>query len=455
MVDARPAAHGAPDPGGPRAASGGSDGLQRAFARIAGWGRPRAFLGILGSCALVAFLASALLGPELPLRHDGPAYHEGAVNILAGRGYIQHWRSLDKVSPAATELRAFFPVGYSAFLAGVYAFTEPRPMAAVVANAVLLALSGVLVYGVGRRVAGEGVGRVASVAFVLMSLTTRMSQTVYPEPLFMTLVLGCLWAATCWCSWPAQVVAGLLLGMAHLVRTNSLAMPFVLFVAFVLLRERWGRAAARALVVGGVSLVVVAPWTLRNWQRFGRFVAVATNGGFNLWMGNNPKSSGTYQWPEFPPDVVDARDEAEWDQRLTRHAMAFIRSRPGLFLARMPVKLSHAIGFGMVGEDAVRNEGPVRVVGRLALSVMLAVLLVIAVVQAGWAVGRLMRQRSLAAGWALIPMLFILLFAGFVMVFHGCRRFLYPAYPFIALSCAIAGAWFLEWRRGQRMRGAS
>jgi hypothetical protein len=223
----------------------------------------------------------------------------------------------------------------------------------------------------------------------------------------------------------------------------------------VLLRERWGRAAARALVVGGVSLVVVAPWTLRNWQRFGRFVAVATNGGFNLWMGNNPKSSGTYQWPEFPPDVVDARDEAEWDQRLTRHAMAFIRSRPGLFLARMPVKLSHAIGFGMVGEDAVRNEGPVRVVGRLALSVMLAVLLVIAVVQAGWAVGRLMRQRSLAAGWALIPMLFILLFAGFVMVFHGCRRFLYPAYPFIALSCAIAGAWFLEWRRGQRMRGAS
>jgi hypothetical protein len=60
------------------------------------------------------------------------------------------------------------------------------------------------------------------------------------------------------------------------------------FLPLAALWLAWRRpgGARRAAGLVGVSLLVVLPWTLRNWLVFDAFVPVSTSGALNLWQGN-------------------------------------------------------------------------------------------------------------------------------------------------------------------------
>jgi hypothetical protein len=53
-----------------------------------------------------------------------------------------------------------------------------------------------------------------------------------------------------------------------------------------MLSRRDRASLVRALALVAATTAVVAPWTLRNWVRFGAFVPVSTMGGRALWEGN-------------------------------------------------------------------------------------------------------------------------------------------------------------------------
>jgi 4-amino-4-deoxy-L-arabinose transferase-like glycosyltransferase len=342
------------------------------------------------------------------------------------------------------ERRAFYPPGYSAFLVALYAVTGPCAMVALVANALLLVASTILTYAWSRQLAGDRTARLAAILFVLLAASTKMSQTALSEPLFITLTLvSVYWACGSW-HWPGQVGAGLVLGMAHLVRSASMILPAAYFGAFLLLRDSLRRAVARTLLIGVVSLLVVLPWSVRNWRLFGRLVPVNTYDGCILWIGNHPGATGGYAWAPFPADVSPTMEEAEWNTRLRRHAVAAVLARPGLFLARMPAKLLYTLGFGFAHASAAEQEGQANVIARVGMSIVMSAILLGVVLQAGWAAVRLLRTRSLAQGWALVPFLLIAQALVIPLVMIGNRRYLYPAYPFIALSLAILCSWTAE-----------
>jgi hypothetical protein len=79
------------------------------------------------------------------------------------------------------------------------------------------------------------------------------------------------------------VVAGVLWGLAILTRETVLY-----FLPFAALWLGWrrprGTRRAAALVV--TALLVVVPWTIRNYLVFETFVPVSTAGALNLWQGN-------------------------------------------------------------------------------------------------------------------------------------------------------------------------
>ena len=68
-------------------------------------------------------------------------------------------------------------------------------------------------------------------------------------------------------------------------------------------------ALIRAVVVGIVALATVSPWTYRNYQVFGTFILVSTNGGMTMLTGNNPSVVGDYgrNFSEDDPLVKAAR----------------------------------------------------------------------------------------------------------------------------------------------------
>jgi len=83
-------------------------------------------------------------------------------------------------------------------------------------------------------------------------------------------------------------------GMGLLALTNAsyaVTYPVLLYLAFrqSLSRSRRWRLAAEA---SAVCVLVILPWTIRNYEAFGRLVPIRTGSGIQFWLGNAPVSDG-------------------------------------------------------------------------------------------------------------------------------------------------------------------
>jgi 4-amino-4-deoxy-L-arabinose transferase-like glycosyltransferase len=95
-----------------------------------------------------------------------------------------------------------------------------------------------------------------------------------------------------WTSHTAAEALGV--GMGLLALTNAsyaVSYPVLLYLAFRQARSRsrrwWLAAEASA-----VCVLVILPWTIRNYEAFGRLVPIRTASGILFWLGNAPVSDG-------------------------------------------------------------------------------------------------------------------------------------------------------------------
>ncbi len=103
--------------------------------------RPTTVVAILFVLALLPRLYVALAIATVPA-WDGTFYHAGAVSIAEGRGYTGPWTTGGVVR---LEPWSHYPVGYSAFLGGVYAIFGAKPIVGSIAGAFVGALTAVSV----------------------------------------------------------------------------------------------------------------------------------------------------------------------------------------------------------------------------------------------------------------------------------------------------------------------
>jgi hypothetical protein len=111
---------------------------------------------------------------------------------------------------------------------------------------------------------------------------------------------------------PISVLAGgLLTAIAILIRP---AMVFFVPLATAWMLRRRRAVDAAAFVV--VAALCVAPWTIRNHRVYGRWIAVASEGGVTFWTGNHPLARGDGDLAANP--------------ELKRAELAFREAHPGL-----------------------------------------------------------------------------------------------------------------------------
>jgi len=130
------------------------------------------------------------------------------------------------------------------------------------------------------------------------------------------------------------LIIGVLLGLLILVRAVALFVP-VMIVFFYLKSKRRRRLILRdAILTILVAFLTLFPWMLRNKRTLGIFT-VATSGGINLYIGNNPISSGSWVWQkENPFKDLSAPNEVENDKRGYRLGTRFILDDPLGFIWR-------------------------------------------------------------------------------------------------------------------------
>lgn len=260
---------------------------------------------LLGAGLRIAYLSDHRVSPEFEFPPLDGAFHDyWATSLTTG-----DWAPPSGYPDPEIATTPFFrPPGYSYFLSLIYRFSGPSILAATVVQLVLGLVSAWLAFLLGRYLFGGAAG------LILAALMSGYWAFIYFEgellapallvPLFLTLILV-LRTWTDRMTWPRVIAAGVLFGAIALTRPNVLlCLPVVLLWSWWIARRRGSTLKGLAMAAGFalVAVLTIAPVTLRNYRVAEDFVLVSSNGGINLYIGNNPKSDG--MWPAVP--VLDA-----------------------------------------------------------------------------------------------------------------------------------------------------
>lgn len=297
--------------------------------------------------------------------NDEVEYLQVARDLLAGRG----WQFYDRYHWLRAPL-------YPIWLAGSLWLTQGWPGAelrwAALPNIALSSATILLYYRLGRQVGlsvsaratadparAERVGLLTAGFTALLLTFSTFASLWMSETLFTALFIGALLLLLRCADQPSlrralwlALAAGLLLGLAILTRSLPLtALPFAAgwlllarlhvsgltlaaarrsfrsFGAAILRPLIWLPAAAFVLVVA----LVIAPWTIRNYQAYGAFIPVETGLSFNLWAFNEPRESidTIYRTLEQIPNPADRADYAN------AKGLARLREDPTILLRKI------------------------------------------------------------------------------------------------------------------------
>jgi len=310
---------------------------------------PRRTLALLGGGAVgVRLLYLIAFAGDYKPRSDANHYQAIASAFANGDGISGRF-PFTYLHPTA-----FRPPLYPALLGAFYWVTGAHVGVGQLVNVALGATVVVLAAMLGAHIAGYRAGVAAGIAVGVYPPLLANDVVLLSEPLSLVLLLAVILLLVR--GRPAWAGAGC--GLLVLTRPSA-QLLVVVVAAWLLWRCGW-RAAAR---FGVVSIVVVAPWVVRNWVLVGTPTIVTSN-GFNLvatYSDEALRSKG------FADAVFDSRftrinltnrNEVELDNAYRDHARDDVRDQPTIPL--LVVRHNLARYFELrpdVNESAERSDG--------------------------------------------------------------------------------------------------
>lgn len=372
--------------------------------------------------------------------NDALMYHSTAVGLTEGLGY----------RPPQGGPSAQWPPGYSTVLAGLYRLFGTDPLVGELFNALVGAVTVVLVVVLAERALDRPTAIVAGAIMAVLPGPILWTDVLVTETLFTALFVGLFVVlAHAGPDWRWLVAIGFLIGVGGLVRGEALTwglLPIVLFR-----RELpWGALAARIGVVAAVAVAVLMPWTIRNAIVMDAFVPVATNASQTLWAGHNPAATGGQV---YPPEEFYARFDQEPPLRelqstraLRNDAIEFLFTHPRRELELIPLKLIHlnrGDSYALDWVNAAPGDPPIAAIDVERIGVVadigyyaLLTLTVLGAVVLGRAWWRRPVPRLIATSFATALLLY-----GFV--YYGNYRYRLPYEPLMVVVAAavLTGTW--------------
>lgn len=409
------------------------------MARWSEWVRSRNFLSACIVLALALRIGAAILFPVTPVS-DSDWYVNRAEDIARGLGYQ------DDGHPTA-----YWPVGYPGLLGFLFFIFGPHLSVVVALNLfAALAIMGATLW-LGRYLTGDViVGRIALLLYALYPAHIAYNGAAVTEPVYTALMLGALMLLIgAMKNFKLNIPAGIAFGAATLIKAQTILFPIGAIVGLAFLARRFAprRMAGTLLAIYAGLACVVLPWTWRNYQVFGEFVLVSTNGGLTLLAGAMDGADGSVDWDTGTKDFdligipfsERITRQVEIDRKAKAAAFKWIRENPGRYLALVPAKLARLWGKDTDAfwdfEATYKSEAAhawIRAAqwGNQAYYVALLLLALPCLALAAYSLfGRGAHERR----WllALLMPAFVTLLCA---VFTGQSRFHYPAMPFVLLA---------------------
>ena len=235
---------------------------------------------------------------------DAQVHHQWAQEFVDGKEWAVDRRTGEPVPYFRAPLYIWF-LGAIYSIFGVDAGFTPRLI-----QSLLGALSCGLVFLLGSRLFSRGVGLLSGLTMAGYWTAAYFDNELLIVPLLVFLNLLLLWLLVVaserrnWWTWAA---AGLLLGLEAIARPNILLFAPVVCVWILWLEKTDGAGFRRGILsclsFGLALLAPILPVTIRNAVVGHDSVLIASQGGVNFYIGNNPQTDGvTAIVPGTPSD---------------------------------------------------------------------------------------------------------------------------------------------------------
>jgi len=382
---------------------------------------------------------------RVPLYVDARAYDEIAQNITEGFGYrespdlaIEQDHSIMRVGP-----------GYELFLASVYKIFGHHIEIIWILQALFQAASVWLSFTISRLVFKENwhplIGIVAALLIAFspdLILSSSMILTETLSVFLMLLTVYVLLRRLDNLSYPNTILSASLLGLTFLVRT-SLGIMLAVITVFEILNKRY----RHTLLFVFVFLLVLTPWTLRNYSRYHTLIPANLAGGIDILAGNHDGATGELvELPDYISKKYAGLNPVDSDKAMMKDTVMFVLSNPLQFVKLTFLRLSMYFSFSRPTGWWFHLSGTEQILTVLSSALYSVVLFTLGlsgvVLSTKVIKDKLKINNRITLMWALLfsmPLSII-----FIIVE---TRYRYPIYPFLAIFAGYAVYAFSRERR--------
>ena len=264
---------------------------------------------ILGLLLRVLFISFH----DRPLFSDEKEYDQLAYNLAT--------KAIYSYDSAPTAYRA---VGYPVVVGCIYYIFGHHIILVRLLQALLDALISFFIYlllaGRSPRIRLYGAALWALFVPAVFYSSLLLSETIFT---FLFVVSAWMLTRNNSASYWKLAALGAVLGVLTLIKPTVIV--FVLLLSFLLPQLRLPFKRIYPVVLA--FLLVLAPWLIRNYFVFGE-IALSSNGGVNLMIGNNASSTGAYKYTVDAIIFHDSKGEFDVDHKARRYAASYIVSNP-------------------------------------------------------------------------------------------------------------------------------
>jgi 4-amino-4-deoxy-L-arabinose transferase-like glycosyltransferase len=252
--------------------------------------------------AVMGFVYTSQLDPGQDHWAFGCETGRVARSIVTGQGFSSPYTQ-------PTGPTALLPPTYPLLLAGIFKlfgiYSAASALAILSLNNLFSSLTCLPLFFIARRVFGPQVAIWAGWGWAIFPYSIMLSNLWIWETTLTTLLMTLIVLATFYIERSKSIVAWILFGL--LWGVTALTSPAVLstlpFLGAWAVYRHWQRGSKCIGVAGVASLVflaTVAPWAWRCSMTYGRFVALRSNFGLEILVGNSEDTSNPFNWGVLP-----------------------------------------------------------------------------------------------------------------------------------------------------------
>lgn len=223
---------------------------------------------------------------------------------------------------------AWKPPLYPALVGTLYAILGEDPDRVAFAQSLLAAITVGLTWLFARRLFGPTAAVLAAWVVAFFPLAFEYYGLLFPEALAVPLTLFAISLFVEREATPKRaLLAGAVIGVCLLVRPTS-AFLFAGVLAAFILAAGWRRGAVLTAVSVAAAVIVVSPWTVRNYVEHDGLIPISVQDGAVYGTFNEEAAEENFTWRAFlenPPDFLRnvEQETSEADLRSDMQSFAF------------------------------------------------------------------------------------------------------------------------------------